>query len=98
MRIEYCPALSPLKASRRLLGRPARSARVTAASSISNRFQPCRSKTLECPHELALCEKLRAFVPKAQDHPEPDYPSGRYTSNVHARQHTYNTAPPRPVG
>jgi hypothetical protein len=49
-------------------------------------------KTLECPHELALCEYLRTFVPKAQDHPEAIYPSGRYTSNVHASQPTSKTA------
>jgi hypothetical protein len=84
MRIEYCPALSPLKVSRRLLGRPARSARVRAAW-----FPALPIKTLECPHELALCEKLSAFVPKAQDHPEPIYLPGRRTSNVHARQHTH---------
>ena len=44
MRIEYYPALSPRRASRRLQGSPARSARVTAALRISNPFQPCRSK------------------------------------------------------
>src|SRR5260370_35773700 len=86
MRIEYCPALSPLSGSRRLLGSPARSARLTAASSISNRFQPWRSKPWNARTNAPFAKSsvrlsLKLRIIEAQDHRATVYDPERCTLN-----------------
>jgi hypothetical protein len=60
-------------------------------------FQPFPAlpiKTLERPHELAICEEFRTFVPEAQDHGISTYSSGRCTSNVKGPAPPANSVPP----
>ncbi len=62
-----CRPLLTNDPARLWLGSPARSAKVKAASSISSRFHPCRSKPWNARTKLSLRKKLRALVPEARE-------------------------------